>query len=187
MIAWIGSSACHPKCKNSFVVKFYAQVSKNKLLCFYHIDTRRHNGDSGSSAVAGEHWPEAVLLQNHVGNARLCKWKAQCALGKVGRSFCTDRIDKMIKYPTDILNPACLFTCKRSCALRWTQSSTRTRMWRTPSTGCWRAATWSAARALSTACLSLSRNGHPCTAKSRSGRSCIFLTDVNWPLFKRHV
>lgn len=81
-----------------------------------------------------------------------------------GRSVCS----------TDLVNYVCLFTCDRSCAMRWTPSSTRTRMWKMPSTGCLRAATWSVARAPSTACLSLSRNGRPCTAKSRSGRSLIF-------------
>lgn len=81
---------------------------------------------------------------------------------------------RRLVHSTGRVNPFCFFTCNRSCAMRWTQSSTRTRMWKMLSTGCLRAVTWSAVQALSTSCLFSSKNGHPCAAKSRSGRSLFF-------------
>lgn len=35
--------------------------------------------------MAGEHRLEIILLQDHVGDARLCQWKTQCTFGETNK------------------------------------------------------------------------------------------------------
>lgn len=62
-------------------------TSRFHIHIVFTAGARCYNGDSRSSAVAGEHRHQIVLLQNHVGYAGVCHRKAERTLGENEQTF----------------------------------------------------------------------------------------------------